>query len=303
MKPLLKWVGGKTQILDTVVDTFPTTIKDYYEPFLGGSSVLIEVLERIHTGRIILTGTLYASDFNERLIWFYKNIQSHPEDVIAKLKTITDGYIACSGNVVNRKPSDETEATASKESYYYWIRKRYNTMTDISSPECSAMLLFINKTCFRGMYREGPNGFNIPYGNYKNPGIATDDAIRSMSRLYAGVVFSHGSFEHTLENCTTGDFVYMDPPYAPEKKESFVGYTANGFDIDTHRLLFAMCAAFKNKKIGFTMSNADTDLLRDNFDSQEYDIRVISCRRAIHSKNPGSKTNELLIVSVPNPIE
>jgi DNA adenine methylase len=159
------------------------------------------------------------------------------------------------------------------------------------------MMLFMNKTCFRGVYREGPRGFNVPFGNYKKPSILDEDHIRRVSELIRDVVFRECSYGDALVGVTEGDFVYLDPPYAPETETSFVGYTADGFDIDNHRALFKLCNEMTGKGVKLAMSNAQVSLVTDAFSSSAYTTKIISCRRAINSKKPDATANEVLITN------
>lgn len=299
MKPFLKWVGGKTQIIEDVIKLFPHEINNYHEPFLGGGSVLLKVLS---SNDIKIRGTIYASDINDNLISLYKNIQNKPHEIIEEVTKITEEFMKCgakTGNIVNRKPKDISEATSSRESYYYWIRSKFNTLSqdERKQPLASAMLLFMNKTCFRGIYREGPNGFNVPYGHYNNPQIIDRNHIFAVSELIKDVVFKRCSFEESLVQVHKDDFVYLDPPYAPETSKSFVSYTSDGFVIDKHISLFQKCHDMASHGIRILMSNADVTFVRDNFPIDIYEIKTIQCRRAINSKKPGSTTNEVLILS------
>jgi DNA adenine methylase len=299
IKPFIKWVGGKTQIIDDVIRLFPTTMNNYHEPFLGGGSVLLALLSHKQTGNIQVNGTIYASDLNANLISLYQNIQTRVDELIHEVDILVDEFSGCIGTEVNRKASTAEEAVSSPESYYFWIRGRFNALTseDRTTPIASAMLLFMNKTCFRGLYREGPHGFNVPFGNYKNPTILDTEHIRAVSELIQGVVFSVSSFDESLTQPETGDFVYLDPPYAPETEKSFVGYTADGFGIDDHNRLFQICETMNTNNVKLLMSNADVELVKNAFPSPEYTTQIISCRRAINSKKPGGRTNEVLITN------
>lgn len=301
-KPFLKWVGGKTQIIQEVLELFPKEMNNYHEPFLGGGSVLLALLTKKNEGLIKIKGNIYASDLNSNLIGLYKNIQSNVDLFINEVKNISSEFekvMKEKGKVINRKPITLAEAFSSPESYYFWIRARFNAFSkeERTSIPASAMLLFMNKTCFRGVYREGPRGFNVPYGNYANPSILDEQHIRDISLLIKDVIFTINTFSNALNGITKDDFVYLDPPYAPENNKSFVAYNADGFNLDNHKTLFKLCGEMEAKKVKMLMSNASVDLVNESFPEPAFKKKIISCRRSINSKKPDARTNEVLITN------
>lgn len=293
-KPIIKWVGGKTQIIDKIIDKFPSDINNYHEIFIGGGSVLLALL---NNDKIKLKGNVYAYDSNENLINLYKNIQMKPVELYEEIIKIVDEFVTCSekgDSEVIRSPTSIEDAKLSKENYYYWCRKLYNTTENSDSLKKSALFVFLNKTCFRGVYRTGPNGFNVPYGNYKKPEIVNLEHIKKISDLIKNVKFECCDFSKSLKNVKKGDFVYMDPPYYPEKSDSFVSYTENGFNLENHNKLFNLIKEV-DKYARFMMSNSNTQYVINSF--QNFKIVTIECKRSINSKKPDSKTNEVIITN------
>lgn len=295
IKPILKWVGGKTQIIDKIINEFPKEINNYHEIFLGGGSVLLALLSYVKKDIIKINGYIYAYDINEPLIYMYKNIQSNHNEVYEEIQKIIDEFNSCSNGEINRKPKNIDEAKLSKENYYYWIRNEYNNLDDKTSFKCSAMFIFLNKTCFRGVFRVGPNGFNVPYGHYNNVEIINKDHLNEINNLIQIVKFECCDYSISLNNIEENDYIYLDPPYAQETNKSFVGYTKIGFDINNHNKLFQIVHELTEKKIKVMLSNADVSLIKDNFENDKYNITSILCKRAINSKNPQSKTIEVII--------
>jgi len=321
-KPLLKWIGGKTQILNKVLDNFPTKMKSYHELFLGGGSVLLGFLTLVKHKKIILDGKVYAYDLNSVLIALYKNIQTHRVELYDEIMKLVEPYHALFPNDKNDKKKkkeeldvesedEETNDSESEEEseekseeekitpekYFYDIRTKYNKLTDDGkkSLKGSAMFVFLNKTCFRGMYRMGPNGFNVPYGNYKKPEIINKNHLNRIHKLIKDVEFREGDFKTSMTHIKSGDFTYLDPPYAPESKTSFVKYNKEGFTVEKNLELFDECNKFKAKNIKFLMSNSYVELVTNAFQKEEFKIEKIICKRSINSKKPGSKTTEVLI--------
>lgn len=297
-RPILKWVGGKGQIIDKLLKAIPKEMNDYHELFVGGGSFLVMVLWAKNKGFITIDGSINAYDLNEALISTYINIRDNKDELFEKVKELQKDFLECDAEgTVNRKPNNKQEAITSRESYYYWIRKEYNGQTDKTSIDSSAYFIFLNKTGFRGMYREGPNGFNIPYGNYKNPKLVEEDELNYISELIQHVNFHNSDFSESFKNVSNEkNFLYMDPPYAPENNKSFVGYTKDGFDIEQHKKLFDLTKCISEKNM-IMMSNSNVKLIHDNLSPDDFKYEVVSCRRAINSKDPSARTEEVIITN------
>lgn len=296
-KPILKWVGGKTQIMDKLIVDFPVEINNYREAFLGGGSVLLTLLSYVKSGIIKIQGNIYAYDLNEPLINIYKNIQNKHNELYENLQHIITEFNSCGNGELNRKPTNIEEARELKENYYYWIRSEYNKLclTDKKGILSSAMFIFLNKTCFRGVFRVGPRGFNVPYGHYNNPEIINKEHLEEIHNLIQNVVFECCDFNTSLTIVEPNDFVYLDPPYAPETNTSFVGYTENGFNIENHNNLFKLIHMLTDTNKKIMLSNADVSLVRENFTNEKYSTLSILCKRSINSKNPDAKAKEVII--------
>lgn len=275
-KPFIKWVGGKSEILNDVLNKYPTTINNYYEFFLGGGSVLFGLLNLVEQKKIIIKGNIYAYDYNEHLINVYKHIQNKPYELSKGIDNCMEYY----------------NDTDDKQKIYYWLRNIYNNSKS-GSINKSALFIILNKLCFRGLHRENKKGeFNVSYGNYKNPLIPDLQTILNISMTIQNVIFNHNSFVDVINKPNNGDYVYLDPPYFPINND-FVNYTSSGFNKEHHKILFRAIKQFKKKKIKFLMSNSDSEILCNNF--LNYPIQRIVVSRRINSKKPNSKVYEVLI--------
>jgi DNA adenine methylase len=296
-KPIIKWIGGKTQIIDKLITKFPSEMNNYREIFLGGGSVLLTLLSYVKNDTIKINGNIYAYDLNEPLIYVYKNIQANHNELYDEIQKIIEEFNTCGNGKINKKPITIEEAKINKENYYYWIRSSYNKLNsdEKKTTSSSAMFIFLNKTCFRGMFRVGPNGFNVPYGHYNNPEIINREHLEEIHQLIKNVIFECCDFTTSLGKIETDDFVYLDPPYAPEKNTSFVGYTENGFGSEKHKCLFELIDKLTETDKKLLLSNADVILVREHFTKEKYEIESILCKRSINSKNPDAKAKELII--------
>ncbi len=297
-KPFIKWVGGKTQIIDNILNKIPNVIHNYHEPFLGGGSVLLAILTKKK-----IKGNIFAYDINPFLINVYKHIQKNKDVLFKKIIFYKTEFESCADERGTKKPKCLQEALTCRESYYYWLRQKYNYFChkpDKTPNEhiiISALFIILNKTSFRGVYREGPGGYNVPYGHPKRfPEIITKDKIDTISKLIEKVHFSVLSYKDSLKRVIKGDYVYLDPPYAPINEKSFVKYTKGGFNEEDHITLFKSIIDLDKKDSYFLLSNANVTLVKTHF--SKYNIEIIDCKRAIHSKNPGAKAKEVLITNL-----
>jgi len=291
-KPLLKWVGGKTQIINKVLENFPKKIDNYHEPFVGGGSVLIALLESVANKEIELSGIVYAYDLNSHLIDFYKSVKNHSRELYDNIASLWEEYDSIETFNGNKKPVSKDDNISSKESFYYWQRNRFNSRK-LSCVEKSAVFVFLNKHCFRGVYRENSKGvFNVPFGNYKKPKIISYENILYISNLVKDVVFLHKDFRYITSVVKDDDFLYLDPPYAPENELSFTKYNSKDFLKEDHEFLFNF---LQHTESLFVMSNSNTDFVKKHFSEEDFKLDIFSCKRSINSKKPGSKTMETLI--------
>ncbi len=295
-KPFLKWVGGKTQILDKILSKIPKEMNNYHEPFVGGGSVLLAVLSMKERGEIKIKGKIFACDLNQGLVAVFKNIQNNKDELFEKIDSLITEYDSIEGEAINRNPDTLENAKTSKESYYYWLRNKLNK-SDKTSIEYSALFMVINKLCFRGMYREGPHGYNVPYGHYKKtPTIITKEEMNRTSELIKDVKFECCDFMDAFKNMKKNDFVYFDPPYAPETTKSFVKYLECGFDLECHEKLFNNILELNKKNVRYVLSNAKVDMVLEKFSDSAMD--ELTARRAINCKNPEATTKEVMIYKV-----
>ena len=247
-----------------------------------------------------INSKIYAYDINKNLINVYIDVRDNPEKLIQELQILEKEYFSIEKHKCTkeqRKPTSKKMALMSRESYYYWIREQFNTRRGLdkninSNIKNSAYFIFLNKTGYRGLYRVGPNGYNVPYGNYKNPKITNSELIRNISKLIKDVHFRAWSYKKSHQFIQKNDFVYMDPPYYPLKKTSFVRYSENGFNKEDHSNLFKLSHKIN---CSFLMSNSNTEFVINSFMHKCYKIIQISAKRCINSKNPGKKASELLI--------
>lgn len=323
--PFIKWVGGKTQLFDDLYKLFPKKIDTYYEPFLGGGAVFLSLLEKLLNGEITIK-TFICSDINKELINTYKCVQSNIDDLVELLKILTDiynnenllevekrhKYIIDLTNVDVLKLKNQPKTVGNhligkgKQYCYYFCRDLYNKLInemvedDYNSSFIvrASLFIFLNKTCFRGLYRMSKNNFNVPFGNYTNPNIFNNEHLRHLNRMFNefDVRFINEKYTSNVSKIDIGDFIYLDPPYYPINNKSFVNYTTFGFDEKEHIRLLKLCLILNKKGCKFVQSNSKTEFNMTNYTKYvKFNIKEIECSRRINSKKPDSSEMEIII--------
>lgn len=257
-KPFVKWVGGKRQLLPEISKRVPkkSSISTYYEPFLGGGAVFLSMQPK----------KAIVNDYNSELINAYKVIQNDVEGLINHLKIHKN-----------------------EEEYFYHLREQdresdYKNWSDI---EKASRLIYLNKTCYNGLYRVNSQGyFNTPFGKYKNPNIVNEYVLRELHSYFnnSSITFLNEDFEESLKYIRKGAFVYFDPPYASVSSTSnFTGYTAGGFGEDEQKRLRDLCDTLNSKGVKFMISNANVDLIQELYADRDYNIDIIGAKRSVNS--------------------
>lgn len=268
-QPFLKWAGGKRQLLKDIEKYIPDSngITTYYEPFLGGGAVLFHLKPK----------KAVVNDFNIDLINTYEVVRDNVEELIEDLRK-------------HKNTSD----------YYYEIRSwdRKPGFDNLSKIEKASRLIYLNKTCFNGLFRVNSNGeFNTPFGRYKNPNIINEDVLRSVSKYLNdnNIRLLSGDFEDALKNIRKGAFVYLDPPYHPISSSSnFTGYTLDGFSENDQKRLKNICDKLTERGIRFLLSNSSAPLILELY--QDYKIEYVNARRAINANKEGrGEIKEVLV--------
>ena len=271
-KPFVKWAGGKRQLIPILNENLPKTFGTYFEPFLGGGALLFHMLIERNGQKCSI------SDLNSDLVLSYTTIRDRAESLINSLKNHEKNY---------QKDS---------KSYYYSIRES-NPRSQI---EKTSRLIFLNRTCFNGLYRVNSKGkFNVPLGKYTNPNIVNEDNLRSVSNILQSsrVDIKCRDFEAILSDAKKNDLVYFDPPYQPvSDTANFTGYTNKDFTYDDLARLAELCMKLNSKGCRVLLSNSNSKEVTDIFSTKPWKINKIKANRSINS-NSKKRTGhfELLI--------
>lgn len=264
-RPILKWAGGKGRLLPELLGRAPDHFSTYHEPFIGGGAMFFALAGQ---GRI---EQAYLSDANASLIDVYVALRDGVEELIAALR----------GHVYERE-------------HYYRVRALWPG--DLSLPERAARIIYLNKTCYNGLYRENKRGeFNVPFGRYKNPTICDEPNLRAASRVLQGVDIARRPFSTIVDYAQEGDFVYFDPPYHPlSATANFTAYDRAGFGPDDQRQLRDVFAALAGRGVRAMLSNSDTPFIRELYAG--FAIDQVHVARAVNSKANGrGKVAEVIV--------
>lgn len=269
-RPFLKWAGGKQQLLTQYESCFPLNFTRYIEPFVGGGAVFFHLR---NTGK--LPNKSFLFDNNEELINTYKTVRDSVDELIEIL-------------AIHKKKHNRE--------YYYKIRNLDRQNIDLSDIERAARTIYLNKTCFNGLYRvNSKNQFNVPMGSYKNPKILHEDILKTASAALQNTCLEARNFQTTSDLALPGDFIYFDPPYDPvSKTSSFTGYTAKNFQDDDQRKLAAVFAQLTEKGCFCMLSNSHTPLILQLY--RKFRIETVQASRAINSDASGRGSIKEVVV-------
>jgi DNA adenine methylase len=256
VSPFVKWVGGKRQLLDAIVEVMPENMEDctYVEPFIGGGAVLFH----------LQPGNAVINDYNAELINVYRVVKEHPDELLEDLK----------------KHRNEP-------AYFYAIRRldRMGDFDRMDSIQRASRLIYLNKTCYNGLYRVNRAGeFNAPFGRYRNPNIVNEPVVRAVSQYLNAnrVEIFNADYDDILKGLDRNSFVYLDPPYHPVSESSgFTGYVQGGWDMDDQLRLREACDGLTERGIRFLLSNSASGFIKDLY--REYRVRTVRAIRSINA--------------------
>jgi len=266
--PLVKWVGGKRSIIHELTSRLPKQLNTYHEAFIGGGALFFELCNDIKEAHLL--------DNNLDLVIMYNVVKKDPYKLIKALKI---------------------HAKNNSEEYYYKIRSKHELQDPI---ELAARLLYLNKTCFNGLFRVNKKGeFNVPMGKYKNPNIIQEYNIIACSKVLQKATITYGDFSDISPNL--GDFVYLDPPYHPINEQSFTTYTKSNFnEVDQIRLM-EFFTLIRSNGVNAMLSNSNTEFIRNLYKSSIFNVSIVNAPRHVNCKpNKRSPVEEVLITNYKN---
>lgn len=272
MEPFLKWAGGKRQLLEQIKNRLPKGGFDrYFEPFIGGGALFLELQPK----------SAIISDINEQLINCYNVIKSNPEELIAEITRLDNGRRDKEGYLLNRDRYNQ---------------KINNNELDI---ETAALMIWINKNCFNGLYRTNKSGlFNVPFNNKDGGKSINEENIRRISSYLNASQISIlcCDFEKTCKDCKKGDFIFFDSPYAPNSETAgFVDYTKESFKEEDHRRLANLYKELTKRGCYCLLTNNNNDFVKELY--KDFKIEEVNVNRSINSKGDKRKGKEVIITN------
>ncbi|MFH2110532.1 MAG: DNA adenine methylase [Candidatus Bathyarchaeota archaeon] len=268
--PILKWAGGKRQLIPNILAQFPRDYKQraFHEPFFGGGAVFFKIKPK--------QGSI--NDVNPRLMSFYRVVRDNPDELIELAKTY-------------RHDKDE----------FYRLRERFNE-PGLSDIEDASLLLYLNKTAFNGLYRVNSKGkFNVPFGRYKNPTIVDEKRISEASQILKNIEVLCTDFTYVIDYSKEGDLCYFDPPYLPVSDTAdFTSYSKDGFSFDDQIRLRDTCVSLDDKGVLFVLSNSYVETLVDKYrEVDSFSVDIVKANRAINSvADKRGPVDEILVTNI-----
>lgn len=273
MKPIVKWVGGKTQCLEYIRERLPENFNTYFEPFAGGLAVLLE----------LMPSSAIVSDINPELTNMYLQIKYNVSSVI-KFLSILD---------------KQHEEWSEPKDYYYLVRSTFNKELGSNTAEQAARFIYLNKHCFNGLYRVNSKGeFNVPFNGKLSGKSFDEDHLRNAAEVLTNTLVLNKDFEDVVSGAGMNDFVFFDSPYAPLTPTSFTDYTKEGFSYDDHVRLSKLFRELTNRGCYCMLTNHDTPLIRELY--KDFRIEVVDVRRSIN-RNGSDRTGKEVIITNYNP--
>lgn len=266
----VKWAGGKAQLISEISKRLPKEVNHYAEPFLGGGAIFFFVRQKFNPQTFLL------NDSTNELIQTFEAVRDTPEKLSELL--------------------EEHKKNHSKE-YFYKIRSWDRTSKELTPLENAARMIYLNKTCFNGLYRVNSRGeFNVPIGSYTNPSIVHRGNITRASKFLEGSTLSCQDFREFVKRITPEFFVYLDPPYHPINGNSFTSYTSSDFKEQDQKDLCDIINKLDKRGVRIMLSNSDTEFIRELYNN--FKIDVVSAKRFINSNPKGrGSINELIITN------
>lgn len=289
-KPFIKWVGGKSQLLEEIRAKYPSKIEKYCEPFVGGGAVLFDILSKFKPSQILI------NDINKELINTYSQIKNNCERMISQLSEIQAIY--------------KNHSVEENKEFFYEKRARYNELkvngNDAENLEKAVLFIFLNKTCFNGLYRVNSKGlFNVPFNSAKNPLLCDEENLRACSKLLQSVEMQVGDYKECKSFIDDKTFVYIDPPYRPlTQTAEFTSYSENGFTDKEQIELSNFITEISNNGAMVLASNSDPKNANENdnfFDElySNFEIERVQASRMVNSNaRQRGPINELLISNI-----